>query len=67
MNFQEQKNIKINNNLDTHITKYRSRSEIPKDLELMLYNKYKTHNERLYKILGRKIEIWENFYKKMVK
>ena len=27
-----------------------------------LYNIYKSHNEGLYKILGRKIDIWENYY-----
>lgn len=31
----------------------------------MLYNIYKSHNEVLYKILGRKIDIWENYYHKL--
>jgi len=51
---------KINENLDTHIIKYNK--QIPKILEKKLYNIYKGHNERLYKILGRKIDIWENYY-----
>ena len=37
---------------------------IPKDLEKYLYDIYKPHNEKLYKILGRKIEIWESYYSK---
>lgn len=55
------KNIEINENLDTHIRHYSTK--IPKDLESLLYNTYKSHNENLYKILGRKIDIWENYYK----
>jgi hypothetical protein len=31
----------------------------------ILYNIYKPHNENLYKILGRKIDIWEDYYKKL--
>ena len=50
----------INENLDTHIIKYNK--QIPKILEKKLYHIYKEHNERLYKILGRKIDIWENYY-----
>ena len=50
----------INENVDTHIRKYEKR--IPKILEQKLYNIYKLHNERLYKILGRKIDIWEKYY-----
>jgi|UniRef100_A0A6C0CWE0 hypothetical protein len=56
-------NIEIEQNLNTHIGIYRS--EIPKDLELLLYNIYKPHNEELYKILGRKIDIWEKYYDKL--
>lgn len=57
------RNIKIEQNLNTHITNYSS--TIPEDLELMLYNTYKSHNEVLYKILGRKIDIWENYYDRL--
>ena len=39
-----------------------SRTLISKILEKKLYHIYKEHNERLYKILGRKIDIWENYY-----
>jgi hypothetical protein len=55
--------IKINQNLNTHIGYYSSK--IPKDLELMLYNIYKPHNEALYKLLGRKIDIWEKYYDRL--
>ena len=48
---------------DTHIRKYTR--PIPKILEQKLYNIYKPHNERLYEILGRKIDIWENYYNKL--
>ena len=57
------RNIKIEQNLNTHINNYSS--TIPEDLELMLYNTYKSHNEVLYKILGRKIDIWENYYDRL--
>tara|TARA_B100001059_G_scaffold235160_1_gene279933 strand:+ start:1294 stop:1827 length:534 start_codon:yes stop_codon:yes gene_type:complete len=57
------RNIKIEQNLNTHIGNYSS--TIPEDLELMLYNIYKSHNEVLYKILGRKIDIWENYYDRL--
>jgi hypothetical protein len=50
----------INENNDTHIGNYRK--QIPKILEKKLYHIYKEHNERLYKILGRRIDIWENYY-----
>ena len=51
---------KINYELNTHVRKYTKR--IPKKLEKYLYNIYKPHNEKLYKILGRKIDLWENYY-----
>jgi hypothetical protein len=51
---------KINENSDTHIRKYDK--SIPNILAKKLYNIYKPHNERLYKILGRKVDIWENYY-----
>lgn len=53
----------INENLNTHVRKYKK--TIPKTLEKYLYNIYKSHNEKLYKILGRKIHIWENYYKNL--
>ena len=57
------RNIEIKQNIDTHLGKYSSK--IPKDLELMLYNIYKSHNEALYKIISRKINIWENYYDRL--
>jgi hypothetical protein len=53
----------IENN-DTHIRTYTK--SIPKILEKKLYNIYKPHNERLYELLGRKIDIWENYYNKKI-
>lgn len=50
----------INENLDTHIMEYKK--PIPKVLEKKLYQIYKPHNKRLYKILGRKIDVWEKYY-----
>lgn len=35
---------------------------IPKLLEKKLYNIYKQSNEKLYEILGKRIDIWENYY-----
>lgn len=52
--------IKINDTLNTHVREYTKK--IPKKLEKYLYNIYKPHNEKLYKILGRKIDSWENYY-----
>lgn len=49
-------------NLNCHVRKYKK--PIPKNLEKYLYDIYKPHNEKLYKILGRKIEIWESYYSK---
>ena len=50
----------INENMDTHVRTYTK--TIPKILEKKLYQIYRTHNEKLYKILGRSIEIWEKYY-----
>ena len=50
----------INEHVDTHVGKYNK--QIPKILEHKLYHIYKEHNERLYKILGRRIDVWENYY-----
>lgn len=55
---------KMNENVDTHIRVYKK--PIPKILEKKLYAIYKPHNERLYKILGRKIDIWEKYYDKLM-
>jgi hypothetical protein len=51
---------KINDTFNTNVRKYKRK--IPKKLEKYLYNIYKPHNEKLYKILGRKIDSWENYY-----
>lgn len=50
----------INTNRDAHINKYTK--PIPSSLEKKLYEIYKPHNERLYEILGRKIDLWETYY-----
>ena len=55
---------KINENLNTHVRKYTK--TIHQTLEKYLYNIYKSHNEKLYKILGRKIDIWENYYNQLM-
>ena len=54
---------KIDKNLNAHTRRYSK--TIPKNLENYLHNIYKPHNEKLYKILGRKIEIWENYYNQL--
>jgi len=51
---------KINENMNTHVRSYRK--PIPKRLGTKLYDIYKPHNENLYKILGRRIPAWENYY-----
>lgn len=53
----------INGIMDGNIGEYKK--NIPKSLEQKLYNIYKPHNEKLYKILGRKIDIWEEYYDKI--
>jgi hypothetical protein len=53
--------VTINENLDKHIRQYKK--TIPKKLEKELYEIYKPHNEKLYELLGRKIDIWEEYYK----
>ena len=52
--------IDIDLNKDTNIKLYAR--PIPKQLEKKLYTIYKSHNDNLYKILGRKIDSWENYY-----
>ena len=54
----------ININVDTNIGKYKN--SIPKNMLTKLYNIYKSHNEKLYKILGRKILIWEKYYEQNI-
>jgi hypothetical protein len=56
--------IEINEDVDTHISHYDK--SIPKTLEKKLYHIYKPHTERLYNILGRKIDIWENYYNRII-
>ena len=50
----------IDENLNCHIGSYKK--SIPKTIERYLYQIYKTHNEKLYKIIGRRIDIWDNYY-----
>lgn len=52
--------IKIDDTLNINVRKYKKK--IPKKLEKYLYSIYKPHNEKLYKILGRKIDSWEKYY-----
>ena len=59
-NFLGVKDIKITSNLNIHEGTYKNK--ISRDLELKLYNVYKSHNEKLYELLGRKIDIWEKYY-----
>jgi hypothetical protein len=54
---------KISDTLNVHVREYTKK--IPKKLEKYLYNIYKPHNEKLYKILGRKIDSWENYYNQL--
>lgn len=48
--------ICINENLNVNEREYAK--TIPKSLESYLYD----HNEKLYEKLGRKIDIWEQYY-----
>jgi len=45
---------------DSHIRTYNK--GIPKSLSRKLYKIYKPHNEKLYQMLGRKIDAWEEYY-----
>lgn len=56
------KNIDINtwDIEDLHVREYTT--EMPERVRKDLYNLYKPHNENLYKILGRRIEVWEEKY-----
>lgn len=55
------KNIDLKKSNETNSRSYKKK--IPKDLEKELYKIFKPHNEKLYKLLGRKIDIWEDYYK----
>ena len=52
----------IDDNLNKGVHKYKP---IPHKVEQYLYSIYKPHNDKLYKILGRKIDIWENYYNQL--
>ena len=52
--------IKIDNTLNTRVGNYKK--SIPEKLEEYLYNIYKPHNEKLYKILGRRIDSGKLLY-----
>lgn len=55
------KEIAIHENLDTHVGTYHRK--LPSRLEKKLYHIYRPHIDRLYTILGRRIESWETYYK----
>ena len=57
-------NILINLDQDARIGKYEK--NISNDDAKVLYDIYKHHNEELYKILGRKIYIWEKYYESLL-
>jgi hypothetical protein len=52
--------ININEDVDAHIRNYDR--PIPNILEKKLYDIFRPHNERLYEILGRRIDSWEAYY-----
>ena len=54
----------INENLDRHIRSYKN--HLPRTMELAMYKIYKPHNEKLYKLLGRRIESWEKYYQSLI-
>jgi hypothetical protein len=56
--------IIVDESQDCHVGKYKR----PIDLAdaRALYEIYKPHNERLYILLGRKIDSWEAYYKKLL-
>jgi len=55
--------IVVDETVDCHILKYKT--PIKKEDARALYDIYKPHNERLYEKLGRRIEIWEDYYAKL--
>jgi len=56
--------MELDTTVDTHIRHY---PKIPTLLESKLYDIYRPHVLKLYEMLGRKIEIWENYYRKIGK
>jgi len=48
---------------NVHVREYKK--TIPKKLENYLYNIYEPHNNKLYNILGRKVDIWESYYSQL--
>lgn len=52
--------INVNEISDVHIRPYKRNIRI--DEAKVLYDIYKPHLEKLYSILGRKIDIWEKYY-----
>ena len=53
----------INENLDSHIRSYKN--PLSRTMELAMYKIYKQHNEKLYKLLGRRIDSWEKYYQSL--
>ena len=51
----------FNTNVDRHIIKYRT--PINDDMKQFLYKIYQPHVNRTYAMLGRKIDVWEEYYK----
>ena len=47
-------------NMDTHVREYKR--EMPTFVRKNLYNIYKSHNNKLYKMLGRRVDSWEQYY-----
>ena len=58
------KEIEIDTVRDMHIRKYQK--PIKRSDALVLYNIYKPHIEKLYRILGRRIIPWENYYNQLL-
>lgn len=56
--------IVIDETKDIHVRTYTQPLNI--NHAKVLYGIYKPHNEKLYEILGRKVDIWENYYKTLV-
>lgn len=51
---------RINDTVDTRIGTYKE--SVKKEDAKILYDIYKSHNETLYNLLGRRIQIWEEYY-----
>ena len=54
------KEYTINDSVDTRIGTYKE--PIKKEDAKVLYDIYRTHTENVYKLLGRRIQIWEEYY-----